>query len=74
MVMIVLHKVLTLQQMQLIAHSEIKQLVATKIIPGDTNPNFVPNMFNDPNNYNNHKFNLSNPYASVNPYDAPRNF
>jgi len=45
-----------------------------KLYPGDTNPNFVPNMFNDPNNYNNDIFNLSNPYASVNPYDAPRNF
>jgi len=45
-----------------------------KLYPGDTNPNFVPNMFNDPNNYNNDISNLSNPYASVNPYDAPRNF
>ena len=45
-----------------------------KLYPGDTNPNFVPNMFNDPNNYNNDIFNLSNPYSSVNPYDAPRNF
>ena len=45
-----------------------------KLYPGDTNPNFVPNMFNDPNNYNNDISNLSNPHASVNPYDAPRNF
>jgi hypothetical protein len=45
-----------------------------KLYPGDTNPNFVPNIFNDPNNYNNDIFNLSNPYASVNPHDAPRNF
>ena len=41
---------------------------------GYDNPNFVPNMFNDPNNYNNDIFNLSNPYASANPYGAPRNF
>ena len=45
-----------------------------KLYPGDSNPNFVPNMFNDKNNYNNDIFNLSNPYASVNPYNAPRNF
>ena len=45
-----------------------------KLYPGDTNPNFVPNMFNDPNNYNNDTSNLSNPYASVNPYNAPHNF
>ena len=45
-----------------------------KLYPGDINPNFVPNMFYDPNNYNNDISNLSNPYASVNPYDAPRNF
>ena len=45
-----------------------------KLYAGDTNPNFVPNMFNDPNNYNNDIFNLRNPYASVNPYCAPPTF
>lgn len=45
-----------------------------KLHPGDTNANFVPNMFNDPNNYNNDIFNLGNPYLNVNPYNAPQNF
>lgn len=45
-----------------------------KLYPGDNNPNFVPNMFNDSNNYNNDLSNLSNPYVGVNPYLAPQNF
>ena len=45
-----------------------------KLYAGDTNPNFVPKMFNDPNNYNNDIFHLNNPYASVNPYNSPPNF
>jgi hypothetical protein len=45
-----------------------------KLYAGDTNPNFVPKMFNDPNNYNNDIFNLNNPYASVNPNNSPPNF
>jgi hypothetical protein len=45
-----------------------------KLYAGDTNPNFVPKMFNDPSNYNNDIFNLNNPWASVNPYNAPPNF
>lgn len=38
------------------------------------NPNFVPNMFNDPNNYNNDISNLDNPYSGLNPYNAPTTF
>lgn len=38
------------------------------------NPNYIPNMFNDPNNYNNDIYNLKNPYAGANPYDAPTTF
>jgi len=45
-----------------------------KIFPGDRHPNFVPNMFNDPNNYNNDVYNLDNPYLAINPHNAPRNF
>lgn len=38
-------------------------------------PNFVPNMFNDPNNYNNDIDNTGdNPYAGANPYNAPTSF
>lgn len=45
-----------------------------KLQPGDRNANFVPNMFNDPNNNNNDIYNLENPYIAINPYNAPRNF
>ena len=45
-----------------------------KLYPGDRNANFIPNMFNDSNNYNNDIYNLENPYISINPYNAPRNF
>jgi hypothetical protein len=38
------------------------------------NPNFVPNMFNDPNNLNNDIYNLENPFAGANPYNAPTGF
>lgn len=38
------------------------------------NPNFVPNMFNDPTNLNNDIYNLQNPFAGANPYGAPINF
>lgn len=41
---------------------------------GESNPNFVPNMFNDPNNYNNDIYNLKNPYVGTNRYDAPDSF
>lgn len=37
-------------------------------------PNFVPNMFNDANNYNNDIYNLINPGCGTNPYDAPNTF
>ena len=42
--------------------------------PGESNPNFVPNMFNDPNNLNNDIYNLYNFSSGVNPYDAPASF
>lgn len=45
-----------------------------KLYAGDNRPNFVPNMFNDPKNYNNDIFNLSNPYCGENSYNAPCNF
>ena len=38
------------------------------------NPNFLPNMFNDPNNLNNDISHLVNPYAGANPYNAPTTF
>ena len=37
-------------------------------------PNFIPNMFNDPNNLNNDIYNLNNPLAGPNPYGAPTGF
>lgn len=37
-------------------------------------PNFVPNMFNDPNNLNNDLTNLDNIHAGINPYNAPTSF
>ena len=37
-------------------------------------PNFVPNMFNDPNNLNNDIYNLDNSFAGANPYNAPTSF
>ena len=37
-------------------------------------PNFVPNMFNDPNNLNNDISNLDNTYPGANPYNAPTSF
>lgn len=37
-------------------------------------PNFIPNMFNDPNNLNNDIYNLDNPFAGANPYGAPTGF
>lgn len=42
--------------------------------PGENNPNYILNMFNDPKNYNNAVYNLSNPYVGVNPYNAPQTF
>lgn len=37
-------------------------------------PNFIPNMFNDPHNFNNDIYNLDNLYAGANPYNAPSTF
>ena len=37
-------------------------------------PNFVPHMFNDPNNLNNDIYNLNNPFGGVNPYFSPTGF
>jgi hypothetical protein len=42
--------------------------------PNYPNANYVPNMFNDPNNYNNDISNLSNPGCGANPYNAPNSF
>lgn len=65
-----------------ITHSDNFKLNATNCAFRDSaekwiqkpNPNFVPNMFNDPNNYNNDISNLYNTYGGVNPYDAPLTF
>ncbi len=38
------------------------------------NPNYVPHMFNDPNNLNNDIDNLVNPYGGANPLNAPLTF
>ena len=37
-------------------------------------PNFIPNMFNDPNNLNNDIYNLGNPFLGTNSYGAPTGF
>jgi hypothetical protein len=42
--------------------------------PGMTDPTFVPNMFDDPENPNNFIYNLNNPYLGLNPSDAPSTF
>jgi hypothetical protein len=42
--------------------------------PGDTGANYVPNMFNDPNNLNNDIYNLYNFHAGTNMYNAPASF
>lgn len=43
-------------------------------VAGEDQPNFVPNMFNDPNNLNNDIYNLDNPLSGLNKYNAPTTF
>ena len=45
-----------------------------KPYPGGTDPTFVPNMFDDPENPNNFIYNLDNPYLGRNLYGAPSTF